>query len=1083
MITVLLACGESPRVPILPDIFSQFSSGGAVGYNYPEVLATYPQNSSLNVPVNSNFVIVFNEPINPATLSPNISITSSSAGLLANPGQYTVTPTAGNRAAQINFTYGGANPIPAGDIVTVTIGAGIQDLNAPPISMPATVISQFTAGTAQDIIAPVIFGAQTPTGAGIALTPAISIDFTESDQLDPSSLNEANFFLSTGGVLFPTGNPSTNPLLLTLIAPSRWRASLTVAPNNLAPNTLYRIDVIGGPNGVKDLSGNFLAGNLNWSFTTTVTPSDPFGGVPSITDPLAVNSVDNTNAYATWATSKPTIYTLRYGRGDTTPLSVSDLVNYETFRSVTLPLASGKRYWIRLNGLATPPADYFDIVGNSGTNSTGPFQFNTTTNDALVPLILTTVAGGAGNQSTVNTVSQTAAPNGVFVLWTDDSSGLHLSAQRYDSGPAAQWVGGRQIFWQAATNYTYLHGVDDGAQGIIILAATGGGIFAKRLNSAGAFDNWEGPTNATSAGLTIAVAGTNGKAVPVNAGLNRVLYAWNGATTIEAMIRDITGTPPTVRVSQFTLDDSTSPPLVIPDGSNNAIVIYNNGGKIYGHKIDGSGVITWGTRADTGAGTAVLTNGAGWPAFTVGTTRPGANPVPPPNDFGDLSAGMDWASQVAGHASFFIGATEGTAVLVDLIANTLSMAAAVTHINTRIAAAGLAGFTAYDADGTHIGFRSNATGPLATLNLHEIGGTTTNPSVLSTVGIGVIGTEDHLDYTGTGWATTSDTFTINVNSTGVKTVTLNTDCTTQAQVITAINNAFTTAAPSAVTGVQAYDAGGGRIGIRSLSTGAKQTFTLANGGGTALSPLGLSPGTYTGTANPLTAHLSNETIIDVQSDNSGGAVILYKFNGNSLFVQRVDSTGTIQFGASGYNDAAAPSNTSNEVMACFNTPVDGVIVVAQDNTGNDIWAERFGSSAWAGAYISNAANGGNQIFPRIFPNGANTIITWEDDRFLVGSASVGYSHNTGWGVFGMKINAATGVKDPAWRANTGGVGADEYNGVAVILNNSNVQFSPIGTKARVAPYSGGAQAILLWEDNRAFQGSDVLFIDLNGFTP
>ena len=57
--------------------------------------------------------------------------------------------------------------------------------------------------------------------------------------------------------------------------------------------------------------------------------------------------------------------------------------------------------------------------------------------------------------------------------------------------------------------------------------------------------------------------------------------------------RDLTGTPPTIDVTEFTLDNGQTP-FVIPDGTaaNEAIVIYVNSGKIYGHKINGNGLIS-----------------------------------------------------------------------------------------------------------------------------------------------------------------------------------------------------------------------------------------------------------------------------------------------------------------------------------------------------------------------------------------------------------------------------------------------------------------------------------------------------------
>ena len=155
------------------------------------------------------------------------------------------------------------------------------------------------------------------------------------------------------------------------------------------------------------------------------------------------------------------------------------------------------------------------------------------------------------------------------------------------------------------------------------------------------------------------------------------------------------------------------------------------------------------------------------------------------------------------------------------------------------------------------------------------------------------------------------------------------------------------------------------VGLRSLSTGAMQTFTLGAGAPNALTTLGMTAGTYTGTADPLTSHANGESIIDVQSDRAGGAVIMYRYNSgvNNVLIQRVDSTGAVNlagWGANGYSTVVGAASTQ-EVMSCINTPVDGVIMAA--NMSNVIRAIRVGSSSWGGVQISATINGEIQQNP------------------------------------------------------------------------------------------------------------------------
>ena len=85
---------------------------------------------------------------------------------------------------------------------------------------------------------------------------------------------------------------------------------------------------------------------------------------------------------------------------------------------------------------------------------------------------------------------------------------------------------------------------------------------------------------------------------------------------------------------------------------------------------------------------------------------------------------------------------------------------------------------------------------------------------------------------------TSETFSIALNGATPVIITLTANCTTLAQVISAINAAFITAN---VLGVYAYNAGNGFVGIRTTLTGTSQTITLAVGAvNDALASLGIS---------------------------------------------------------------------------------------------------------------------------------------------------------------------------------------------------------------------------------------------------
>ncbi|MBN2078595.1 MAG: Ig-like domain-containing protein [Spirochaetes bacterium] len=215
-----------------------------------------------------------------------------------------------------------------------------------------------------------------------------------------------------------------------------------------------------------------------------------------------------------------------------------------------------------------------------------------------------------------------------------------------------------------------------------------------------------------------------------------------------------------------------------------------------------------------------------------------------------------------------------------------------------------------------------------------------------------------------------------------------------------------------------------------------------------------------------------ESIVGVKSDGVNGVVILYRY-GDDLHAQRIDSTGARLWGVSGiaFDNDGATTVTSEESWE-YIAPND-VIVAAK--AANNIWAMRasFGATGWA-APVTYTALGSTQEAPQLFLNGANTIILWEDNRF--DNPPSGYI-DTGWGVFGLKIDATDGAINVGWYANTSG--ANDTNGVSIILNSYNY----LPPNPLVVPFNDGAGARLVWEDYRAGTANDLLSIDLVSFTP
>ena len=116
---------------------------------------------------------------------------------------------------------------------------------------------------------------------------------------------------------------------------------------------------------------------------------------------------------------------------------------------------------------------------------------------------------------------------------------------------------------------------------------------------------------------------------------------------------------------------------------------------------------------------------------------------------------------------------------------------------------------------------------------------------------------------GHDWSGTSQTFSINVNNAGATEVTLDSACANVAEVVTEINTQLGTAS---VTGVEAY-ASTNYVGIRTTTAGGTQTFILAAGSPNALTTLGWTAGTYTGTA------AVTGTLLDAKTGGGGAATL------------------------------------------------------------------------------------------------------------------------------------------------------------------------------------------------------------------
>jgi hypothetical protein len=514
LLSIAVSCNKDAPV-VNPGDYTQGGGGITPGYFYPFVSAVYPDDGATLIPVDSEYLMVFNIPVDADDFdtASGINVTSGTYGLLNAGTDYTITPGSGaSTTARITFTLntsrGEPNPLRQNDTISITVGSGIHSLitgmTDQPINLSASVGINasspwtFTTGTDPDIIDPSITGgSQSPTGASESLTTTVvRITFNDTD-IDVSSINYNTFYFE---------DSSFNRIASTYSYNSGTRTATLTPITYLQPGITYHAWVT---TGIKDLSGRPLSGSFDWTFTTTSTPVDGVPGNPSITDGPNVFDVALTSAYVNWTTNEATDYTINYGRGNNLPLNISGAGDFSSFHSRSIPgLTAGQRYWLNIA--------YQDPANNPAVPATSTtVQFNT-----LTPHTGVVIDNSANNQHTVKTLSTT---NGVFALWTSYSGTYnHLYGQLFNNSLTKQWNGGspNPIFTEGQ-NFTHMSTADDGVGGVIVLASrAASGVYAKRITSGGAFVNWGATADqATDSGLAIDAAGSNGSAVPVYAGL------------------------------------------------------------------------------------------------------------------------------------------------------------------------------------------------------------------------------------------------------------------------------------------------------------------------------------------------------------------------------------------------------------------------------------------------------------------------------------------------------------------------------------------------------------------------------------
>ena len=217
----------------------------------PEVLTLTPADATTNVQVASEISAVFDEAIDP------LSLTTNSFALL-----YDVSNIV---AATVSYepTSRRAVLTPAADLDALTTytatllggGGGVSDVSGN--TLASNVVWTFTTEP-PDMTPPEISSVDpAPDETNVLLGAAAVVSFSEN--MDPSTITTNTFYLMS---------ESSNTVNGTVTFDALAHAATFAPADNLALQASYTGTVVGGAEGVKDLAGNGLVGDFTWSFST-----------------------------------------------------------------------------------------------------------------------------------------------------------------------------------------------------------------------------------------------------------------------------------------------------------------------------------------------------------------------------------------------------------------------------------------------------------------------------------------------------------------------------------------------------------------------------------------------------------------------------------------------------------------------------------------------------------------------------------------------------------------------------------------------------------------------------------------------
>jgi LmbE family N-acetylglucosaminyl deacetylase len=408
----------------------------------PTVSSVTPAGGATNVAVGTTVRGTFNEAIAPASVTGTSFVLRDGGGnavpatVSASGSTATLTPSA---SLQPSTTY----------TATLLSGAnGIKDTSGNALASDFT--WSFTT-LAVDTTPPTV-SIVTPASGATNVSLGTSVSATFSEAIAPASVNGTSFVLRDGGGNAVAATVSASGSTATLQPSAALQAGVT-----------YTATLLSGANGIKDTSGNALASDFTWSFTTTPPDTTP----PTVTAVTPASGATNvslgTSVSATFseaiapASVNGTSFVLRDGNGNAVAATVSGSGSTATLQP-SASLASSTTYTATLLSGAS---GIKDTAGNA-LASDFTWSFTTATVDATPPVSTVTFPAAAGNYNAAGWtagcstagICGTAADAGSGVLRVELSI-RRVSTNRWWTGTGYSSTTERWVLATGTTSWRY----------------------------------------------------------------------------------------------------------------------------------------------------------------------------------------------------------------------------------------------------------------------------------------------------------------------------------------------------------------------------------------------------------------------------------------------------------------------------------------------------------------------------------------------------------------------------------------------------------------------------------------------------